>query len=115
MRRHPDGRVIVAAFDELEVLGTYAPNNGSTEESFARRRQWDAAVGAFLHGADASRPVMWLGDLNVRRLCRAMRVLSPLLAHSFVALSLAAGRRGVGGRRPITAVVPRAEWPERRA
>lgn len=62
---HPEGRVILASFDAFDVLGTYSPNNGTTEPSFARRREWDAACAAFLAARPQARPLVWLGDLNV--------------------------------------------------
>ena len=43
-----EGRVILATFQEFDVLGTYSPNNGTTEVSFERRRAWDRQVEAFL-------------------------------------------------------------------
>ena len=65
---HPEGRVIVASFDGLDVLGTYSPNNGMTIASLARRRAWDAEVSAFLvdrPGRASGKPFAWVGDLNV--------------------------------------------------
>ena len=74
----PEGRVVLASFRTFELLGTYVPNNGSTEESFKRRRDWDARVRAFLIGRRANAaaaaavpggpvaiPLIWGGDLNV--------------------------------------------------
>lgn len=61
---HPDGRVILARFAHLELLGTYVPNNGTSEASFARRRQWEAEVDRLL-AAPRDQPLVWLGDLNV--------------------------------------------------
>ena len=60
-----DGRVIVASFESFDVLGTYAPNNGTTEASFARRREWDAAIAAYLSARPKEVPLIWMGDLNV--------------------------------------------------
>jgi exonuclease III len=45
---HVEGRVILASFDDFDLLGTYVPNNGVTEISFGRRREWDAEMGTFL-------------------------------------------------------------------
>eukprot|EP00873_Tetraselmis_striata_P011720 jgi/Tetstr1/431984/TSEL_021461.t1 len=65
-KHHPDGRVIIAEFETFDLLATYSPNNGWSEESFARRRQWDAEVTAFLRRQrEAGRPVVYVGDLNV--------------------------------------------------
>ena len=62
---HPQGRIIRAEFADFELLGTYTPNNGTTEESFAKRRAWDAACLRFLRSRNQARPLVWLGDLNV--------------------------------------------------
>jgi len=68
---HFDGRVIVMEFGNLTIVATYAPNNGTPskdgkEDSFARRRKWDAEMKAFLVKMKAQgRDVVWLGDLNV--------------------------------------------------
>ena len=68
---HPEGRVILASFDDFDLLGTYSPNNGTSEPAFERRRGWDAAIGSFLanRGSSSSgsttKPLIWLGDLNV--------------------------------------------------
>ncbi|KAL1522809.1 hypothetical protein AB1Y20_017779 [Prymnesium parvum] len=61
---HKDGRVIRASFEQFDLLGTYSPNNGTAEESFARRRAWDAACLAMLQAPRHS-PLVWVGDLNV--------------------------------------------------
>lgn len=67
---HPEGRVIGCSFPSFDLLGTYSPNNGTTEESFQRRRQWDADMEAYLTSRRAAsggkkKPQVWLGDLNV--------------------------------------------------
>lgn len=63
-RHHPEGRILLAHFEHLDLLGTYVPNNGTSEASFARRRQWEAEMDAFL-ARPRHRPLCWLGDLNV--------------------------------------------------
>ena len=66
-QHEPEGRVILASFGSLDFLGTYVPNQGGSEESFARRRAWDARVRRLLasRAAGAPRPLVWGGDLNV--------------------------------------------------
>jgi len=59
----PEGRVVLAEFPTYVLLNTYVPNNGWTEETFHRRRRWDAAMLDFVQGLD--KPLVWLGDLNV--------------------------------------------------
>ncbi|KAF3436798.1 hypothetical protein FNV43_RR19551 [Rhamnella rubrinervis] len=65
-KHETDGRVILADFETLRVLNTYAPNNGWKEEenSFVRRRKWDKRILEFvLRSSD--KPLIWCGDLNV--------------------------------------------------
>ena len=81
---HDEGRVLLLEFRSFVLLNTYAQNNGWTQESFAKRRRWDAEVHAFIAGntdgatprprfddSDLNatsrrfKPLMWTGDLNV--------------------------------------------------
>ncbi|XP_040986711.1 DNA-(apurinic or apyrimidinic site) endonuclease isoform X4 [Juglans microcarpa x Juglans regia] len=65
-KHEPDGRVILAEFDNFRLLNTYVPNNGWKEEvnSFVRRRKWDKRILEFvLQSSD--KPLVWCGDLNV--------------------------------------------------
>ena len=70
-QRHDDeGRIILATWRSVELLGTYTPNNGVVEESFARRRAWDAKVTRFVASraaapAAGAPPLVYVGDLNV--------------------------------------------------
>ena len=41
---HDEGRVLLLEFRSFVLLNTYAQNNGWTQESFAKRRRWDAEV-----------------------------------------------------------------------
>jgi exonuclease III len=47
-QHHPDGRIIVLEYPSFDLLGCYAPNNGTDEKSFLRRRQWDSAIQIWL-------------------------------------------------------------------
>ena len=63
-----EGRVIRCSFADFDLLGTYSPNNGTSETSFERRRKWDEQCAALLHGraqSSTTKPLIWLGDLNV--------------------------------------------------
>ena len=63
---YADGRVICIGLPSFDLLATYAPNNGSTEASFLRRRLWDKDIQLFLsRAAERGRHVVWVGDLNV--------------------------------------------------
>ncbi|MFQ6637670.1 hypothetical protein Gotur_012827, partial [Gossypium turneri] len=61
-----DGRVILAEFETLRMLNTYAPNNGwkDEENSFQRRRKWDKRLLEFVVQS-SDKPLIWCGDLNV--------------------------------------------------
>eukprot|EP00953_Heterococcus_sp_UTEX-ZZ885_P007625 4605-Heterococcus_DN1.PRE.1 len=47
-QHHPDGRIIVLEYPSFDLLGCYAPNNGTDEKSFLRRREWDSAIQSWL-------------------------------------------------------------------
>jgi exonuclease III len=72
---HPEGRFQFFAFPAMDVLQTYVPNNGTKEESFQRRREWDDSMLKFLQDrrkilAQANvpdRPLVWCGDFNCAR------------------------------------------------
>lgn len=72
---HEEGRIQFVRFANLDVLHTYTPNNGMNPESFERRRNFDLDMQRLLFGREAilrkafatSRPILWLGDLNVAR------------------------------------------------
>jgi exonuclease III len=72
---HPEGRFQFFTFPAMDVLQTYVPNNGTKEESFQRRREWDESMLAFLkdrrtilaHANVPDRPLLWCGDFNCAR------------------------------------------------
>lgn len=107
---HDEGRVLLLEFGTFVLLNMYAQNNGWTEESFAKRRRWDAELAAFVNG-DATgatrrprfdptsdsdspgtsrrfKPLMWTGDLNVCH--REIDVTHP----QFFATQKPEGRKG---------------------
>jgi exonuclease III len=73
----PEGRFQFFFFPDMDVMQTYVPNNGTKEESFRKRRQWDDEMMVFLkerkqvlkscHHGTTSRKLLWLGDMNVAR------------------------------------------------
>ncbi|KAH7528296.1 hypothetical protein FEM48_Zijuj05G0057500 [Ziziphus jujuba var. spinosa] len=77
-KHETDGRVILAEFETFRVLNTYAPNNGWTEEenSFPRRRKWDKRILEFVL-QNSDKPLIWCGDLNVRRVHEEIDVSHP--------------------------------------
>ena len=74
---HPEGRFQFFSFPTFDLCQTYVPNNGSTQESFARRRHWDLTMTHFLATRQRildksgkhceQRGLIWCGDLNVAR------------------------------------------------
>lgn len=76
-QHHPEGRFQFFVFRDFDFLQVYAPNNGSNQESFTRRKNWDCDLLAFLKNRRAilakagsqtkDRPLLWCGDLNVAR------------------------------------------------
>ena len=74
-KHHPEGRFQFFSFADMDVIQTYVPNNGTKEESFCRRRDWDESMLKFLkdrrklleHCQKTDRPLLWCGDFNVAR------------------------------------------------
>ena len=61
-----DGRIMCLEYESLLVLHTYSPNNGSEANGFARRRDWEARIRAWVAAvAAAGRRLVYVGDLNV--------------------------------------------------
>jgi AP endonuclease-1 len=49
----------------MVVVNTYVPNNGTTPQSFKRRREWNATALEFAERCrNKSKVVVWIGDLN---------------------------------------------------
>jgi len=69
---HPEGRFQFFSFPTMDVLQTYVPNNGTKEESFQRRKEWDDMMLRFLKDRKAilkqtnnpNRCLLWCGDFN---------------------------------------------------
>eukprot|EP00903_Cladosiphon_okamuranus_P008807 g8434.t1 len=59
-----EGRVMVLKYPSVTVVALYVPNNGVKEESFRRRREWDAALRRFVTSFSTG-PLIVCGDLNV--------------------------------------------------
>lgn len=67
-----EGRIILLEFATFQLLATYSPNNGTSDDYFKRRRDWDASITAFVaktHERAVSkpplaRPLIYVGDLN---------------------------------------------------
>jgi exodeoxyribonuclease-3 len=61
-----EGRVITVTFPDFHLVNVYTPNaqRGLTRLDY-RTRRWDVDFLAYLKGLEASRPVIFCGDLNV--------------------------------------------------
>ncbi|KAG9084461.1 hypothetical protein FS749_005213 [Ceratobasidium sp. UAMH 11750] len=59
------GRLVTLEFENCWVIGTYAPNAGEGLKSMDRKVAWQVAFEAHLRKLDATKPVIWTGDLNV--------------------------------------------------
>ena len=79
-RHNIEGRFQYFFFQGMDVVQTYVPNNGSKEESFQRRRDWDRDMLRFMMDRkkilqvtqndnkmmdDDDRKMLWIGDMNV--------------------------------------------------
>jgi len=64
----PEGRLQYAEFATFDLLHTYVPNRGWTNQKIAVRAAWDQKIVAFLKKraeATPQKPLLWCGDLNV--------------------------------------------------
>lgn len=72
---HDEGRFQFFAFQDIDVIQSYVPNNGTNDTSFQRRREWDEMMLQFVkdrrklleHCSQQERPLLWCGDFNVAR------------------------------------------------
>jgi exonuclease III len=73
---HPQGRFQYFFFPDMDIIQTYVPNNGTKDESFQKRQQWDQDMMQFLQERkqilkalchSEQRKLLWLGDMNVAR------------------------------------------------
>eukprot|EP00727_Mastigamoeba_balamuthi_P000048 m51a1_g1004 putative exodeoxyribonuclease iii (316) ;mRNA; f:585766-587797 len=63
-----EGRVITAEFDAFYVVSCYVPNSSRGLVHWPLRKEWDAAFLEHMKKLDASKPVIYCGDLNVAHL-----------------------------------------------
>ena len=63
---HPEGRIIVAEFPRFFLINTYVPNSQNDLRRLSYRVHiWDTAIRSFLKRLEATKPILWCGDLNV--------------------------------------------------
>ncbi len=60
-----EGRVVTVEFDGFYLVNVYVPNVQPMLARLDYRLQWDAAFLTYLRSLDASKPVVFCGDLNV--------------------------------------------------
>lgn len=61
-----EGRVMAAEFDDFWVVTVYTPNSkGDLTRLELRDKHWDPAFLAYVKKLEASKPVLFCGDLNV--------------------------------------------------
>jgi len=60
-----EGRVITATFEDFHLVTVYTPNAQNQLKRLDYRLEWDAAFRRYLKSLEASKPVIFCGDLNV--------------------------------------------------
>ena len=60
-----EGRVLALEYENMVVVNTYVPHNGSTLERHEKRALWDHRARRFLSHHVGRKDVVWMGDLNV--------------------------------------------------
>lgn len=64
--QHPEGRIIIAEFEDFYLVNTYVPNAQSELQRLPYRVQvWDANFRKLLVDLQREKSVLWCGDLNV--------------------------------------------------
>ena len=62
-----EGRVLMAEYKDFQLINVYVPNSGSGLKRLEYRATWDKAFKSFIKKAQAHKPVVLTGDLNVAR------------------------------------------------
>ncbi|KAJ2700464.1 hypothetical protein H4218_001984 [Coemansia sp. IMI 209128] len=60
-----EGRVICLEFGSFHFVACYVPNAGEKLVRLARRMEWDVRMSEYLTELEATKPVVYAGDLNV--------------------------------------------------
>lgn len=61
-----EGRVLAAEFEDFWVVSVYTPNSkGKLERLSLRSEQWDKAFLMYMKELEKTKPVVFMGDLNV--------------------------------------------------
>lgn len=64
-RHDREGRVITAEYEDFFLVNVYVPNSQRELTRLAYRQEWDRDFLDYLKSLEASKPVIWCGDLNV--------------------------------------------------
>ncbi|MBN8246351.1 MAG: exodeoxyribonuclease III [Verrucomicrobia bacterium] len=64
-RHDREGRVITAEYADFFLVNVYVPNSQRELTRLGYRQEWDRDFLAYLKSLEASKPVIWCGDLNV--------------------------------------------------
>ncbi|KZT37967.1 hypothetical protein SISSUDRAFT_1062351 [Sistotremastrum suecicum HHB10207 ss-3] len=59
------GRLVTMEFENLWLVGTYVPNAGDKLKNLSTKEEWNVHFEKYLRELDATKPVIWTGDLNV--------------------------------------------------
>ncbi len=60
-----EGRIITLEYDNYYIVNCYTPNSKRELERLAFREKWEDRVRAYLAFLDKTKPVIYMGDLNV--------------------------------------------------
>ncbi len=60
-----EGRVITVEYEDFYLICVYVPNSQRELTRLDYRMTWEDAFRAYVQKLDASKPVIWCGDLNV--------------------------------------------------
>ena len=60
-----EGRTITLEFEKFYLINSYIPNSGSELARLDYREKWDADMLAYIQRLEKSKPVLFMGDLNV--------------------------------------------------
>ena len=60
-----EGRVITATYEDFHLVTVYTPNAQNELKRLDYRLEWDAAFREYLKGLEATKPVIFCGDMNV--------------------------------------------------
>lgn len=60
-----EGRVLLAEYDDFNLINVYVPNSGSKLKRIEYREEWDESFASYLQTLASQKPLILTGDLNV--------------------------------------------------